>query len=273
MEWLKRSRERNVRPGTGGRAPRRLGSSFVAAGGCRFVAAAAADDGSSRCRLPGTRRRHRPADQYGAGRPTNTGAAGPRAGCRWRGQHLGAAAGQRRARPRWETDDRRYFEQAFADAGVEHTIVNAEGDAPAQQAQAEQAIADGASVILLISIDTGSGATIIDSPRRRASTSSSTTASTPAARAAPRTSASTTSRWGPRWPRCSSRQIDDLGQSPARVVMLNGGEEDNNAFLFRTATTRPWRSASTTGAGSSSPTSSCPAGARTARARRSWSRS
>ena len=27
--------------------------------------------------------------------------------------------------------------------------------------------------------------------------------------------------------------IDALGQSPARVVMLNGGEEDNNAFLFR----------------------------------------
>ena len=29
--------------------------------------------------------------------------------------------------PRWETDDRPYFDQAFTEAGVEHTIVNAEG--------------------------------------------------------------------------------------------------------------------------------------------------
>ena len=27
--------------------------------------------------------------------------------------------------------------------------------------------------------------------------------------------------------------IDATGASPARVVMLNGGETDNNAFLFR----------------------------------------
>jgi hypothetical protein len=30
--------------------------------------------------------------------------------------------------PRWETDDRRFFEQAFEAAGVEYNIVNAEGD-------------------------------------------------------------------------------------------------------------------------------------------------
>ena len=41
---------------------------------------------------------------------------------------------------RWETDDRRFFEQAFDAAGVEYNIVNAEGDAATQQTQAEQAI-------------------------------------------------------------------------------------------------------------------------------------
>src|SRR5688572_1928237 len=40
--------------------------------------------------------------------------------------------------PRWETDDRPYFDDAFTEAGVEHTIVNAEGDATTQQSQAEQ---------------------------------------------------------------------------------------------------------------------------------------
>ncbi len=67
---------------------------------------------------------------------------------------------------RWEKDDRRFFAEAFEEAGLseddDYHIVNAEGDAATQQSQAEQAIADGASVIVLTSLDTGSGATIID---------------------------------------------------------------------------------------------------------------
>ncbi len=43
--------------------------------------------------------------------------------------------------------------------------MNAEGDAAAQISQAEQAIGDGASVIVLTSNDSGSGATIIDLAR------------------------------------------------------------------------------------------------------------
>ena len=71
--------------------------------------------------------------------------------------------------PRWESDDRPYFDKAFSDAGVEHTIVNAEGDAATQQSQAEQAIAAGASVIVLTSIDTGRAARSSTWPRRPAS--------------------------------------------------------------------------------------------------------
>ena len=67
--------------------------------------------------------------------------------------------------PRWESDDRRYFEEAFKAADVEYNIVNAENDASQQQSQAEQAISDDASVILFVSIDTGSGATIIDTAK------------------------------------------------------------------------------------------------------------
>ncbi|HZY28515.1 MAG TPA: substrate-binding domain-containing protein, partial [Jiangellaceae bacterium] len=67
---------------------------------------------------------------------------------------------------RWEEDDRRYFAENFEAAGLaegeDFTIVNAENDPATQQSQAEQAINDGASVIVLTSLDTGSGATIID---------------------------------------------------------------------------------------------------------------
>ena len=66
---------------------------------------------------------------------------------------------------RWETDDRRFFEDAFEAAGVEYNIVNAEGDARTQQTQAEQAITAGAKVLLLVNLDSGSGAAIIAAAR------------------------------------------------------------------------------------------------------------
>jgi D-xylose transport system substrate-binding protein len=61
---------------------------------------------------------------------------------------------------RWETVDRPFLEQAFKAAGVEATIQNAEGDKATQQQQAEQAITNGAKVILLVNLDSGSGAAI-----------------------------------------------------------------------------------------------------------------
>jgi D-xylose transport system substrate-binding protein len=63
---------------------------------------------------------------------------------------------------RWEADDRRFLEAAFQEAGVEYTIVNAEGDAATQVTQAEQAITNGAKVILMVNLDSGSGAAIIE---------------------------------------------------------------------------------------------------------------
>jgi D-xylose transport system substrate-binding protein len=61
---------------------------------------------------------------------------------------------------RWETVDRPFLKQAFDAAGVESEIVNAEGDKSTQQQQAEQAITNGAKVILLVNLDSGSGAAI-----------------------------------------------------------------------------------------------------------------
>ncbi len=61
---------------------------------------------------------------------------------------------------RWETVDRPFLKEAFEKAGVEATIQNAEGDKSTQQQQAEQAITNGAKVILLVNLDSGSGAAI-----------------------------------------------------------------------------------------------------------------
>jgi D-xylose transport system substrate-binding protein len=138
---------------------------------------------------------------------------------------------------RWEQDDRRFFSEAFEEAGLsegdDFTIVNAEGDASTQQSQAEQAIADGASVIVLTSLDTGSGATIIDQAKDadvqvveydRFNTGGS---------GGDAYVSFDNVQVGAAMAESMEPAIDALGLAPARVVMLNGGEEDNNSFLFK----------------------------------------
>jgi D-xylose transport system substrate-binding protein len=61
---------------------------------------------------------------------------------------------------RWETVDRPFLKKAFDDAGIGNEIQNAEGDKATQQQQAEQAITNGAKVLLLVNLDSGSGAAI-----------------------------------------------------------------------------------------------------------------
>jgi D-xylose transport system substrate-binding protein len=64
---------------------------------------------------------------------------------------------------RYEAFDRPYLEQAFKAAGLTDTdfkIDNAQGSASTMQTQAEAAITQGASVLLVDAIDSGSGAAI-----------------------------------------------------------------------------------------------------------------
>ena len=66
---------------------------------------------------------------------------------------------------RWETQDRPTFIAAFKKAGIPATVVNAEGDAQRMRSQADQCLASGAKVILMTSLDPGSGCAIICSQR------------------------------------------------------------------------------------------------------------
>jgi D-xylose transport system substrate-binding protein len=138
---------------------------------------------------------------------------------------------------RWEEDDRRYFGEQFEAAGLadgeDFTIVNAEGDAGTQQSQAEQAIADGASVIVLTSLDTGSGAAIIDQAAEAGvDVVEYDRFNTGGAGGAAYVSFDNVAV-GATMAEVLEPAIDALGLSPVRVVELNGGEEDNNSFLFK----------------------------------------
>ena len=133
---------------------------------------------------------------------------------------------------RWESDDRRFFGEAFTEAGVDHTIVNAEGDAATQQQQAEQAIADGASVILLVSLDTGSGATIIDQAKEAGVKVVEYDRFNTGGSGGDAYVSFDNVQVGATMAEVLEPEIEALEGTP-RVVMLNGGEEDNNSFLFK----------------------------------------
>ena len=63
---------------------------------------------------------------------------------------------------RWETADRKYLEAAFKTAGVDYDIQNAQNDKQAFQTIADQMITGGATVLLIVNLDSGTGKAVID---------------------------------------------------------------------------------------------------------------
>ena len=57
---------------------------------------------------------------------------------------------------RWETQDRPALVAAFKKANVSYVITNADGSAQKQKTQADQCLANGAKVVILVSLDKGS---------------------------------------------------------------------------------------------------------------------
>jgi D-xylose transport system substrate-binding protein len=63
---------------------------------------------------------------------------------------------------RWETADRKYLEAAFKAAGVQYDIQNAQNDKQAFQTIADQMITGGATVLMIVNLDSGTGKAVID---------------------------------------------------------------------------------------------------------------
>jgi D-xylose transport system substrate-binding protein len=68
---------------------------------------------------------------------------------------------------RWETADHKYLEDAFKAAGVKYDIQNAQGDKTAFQTIADQMITNGATVLLTVNLDSGTGKAVIDKARQQ----------------------------------------------------------------------------------------------------------
>jgi D-xylose transport system substrate-binding protein len=136
---------------------------------------------------------------------------------------------------RWETQDRPAFVAAFKKANASYVITNADGDAQKQRSQADQCLANGAKVVILISLDAGSslaieraavakGAKVIEYDRQVGRGSPASIYISFDGRAVGVLQGKGVV--------AGLKANGKYGQNPV-VAELNGGETDNNSFLFK----------------------------------------
>lgn len=136
---------------------------------------------------------------------------------------------------RWENDDRRFLTAAFVDAGMvegeDFTISNAEGDAATMQTQAEAALTDGATVILMVPLDAGSGAAIIDAAHAAGAVVIDYDRLTTEGDGADYYVSFDNVAVGNKMGESMTEALADFDGVP-NVMILDGGPTDNNATLF-----------------------------------------
>jgi D-xylose transport system substrate-binding protein len=135
---------------------------------------------------------------------------------------------------RWETQDRPALVAAFKKAKVSYVITNADGDAQKQKTQADQCLANGAKVVILVSLDAGSSIAI-----ERAAATRDAKVIEYDRQVIGGTAAIYISFDGRavgvlqgKGVVAGLRQNGKYGQKPV-VAELHGGNTDNNSFLFK----------------------------------------
>jgi D-xylose transport system substrate-binding protein len=135
---------------------------------------------------------------------------------------------------RWETDDRRFLSSAFEMAGVSYTILNAKRSVETQLEQARTAISNGTKVILMVNLDSTSGARIIDLARRAGVWIIDYDRLTIQGRGADFYVSFNNDAVGRLQGEGIVRAVEEAELSePVRVALLNGSPTDNNATLYK----------------------------------------
>src|SRR6478752_6739130 len=131
---------------------------------------------------------------------------------------------------RWEQFDKPALIKAFKAAHISARVVNAQGDPQKQKTQADQCISDGAKVLIIAPIDSGSAASIEKAAKKKGVKSIDYDRQVEGGSAVLYAS-------------FDGHQVGVLqgtlvskalkGKKGAVVAELNGGQEDANAFLFK----------------------------------------
>jgi len=135
---------------------------------------------------------------------------------------------------RWEDFDRPLFEEYFQEQGCtedDYIVQNAEGDPATQQQQAEQALTQGASVIVLTNLDSGSGAAIHDAAADAGAAIVDYDRLTLGGQADVYISFDN-EQVGVLQGETLVSCVEEAGIENPRFVVLNGSPDDNNATLF-----------------------------------------
>ncbi|SDH39341.1 sugar ABC transporter substrate-binding protein [Nonomuraea jiangxiensis] len=133
---------------------------------------------------------------------------------------------------RWETADRKYLQEAFQAAGVEYDIQNAQNDKTAFQTIADQMITNGATVLMIVNLDSGTGKTVIDKAKAQGVPTIDYDRLTLGGGAAYYVSFDNT-KVGTLQGEGLSKCLTDKKADKPIVAYLNGSPTDNNATLFK----------------------------------------
>jgi D-xylose transport system substrate-binding protein len=133
---------------------------------------------------------------------------------------------------RWETADKRYLEEAFKAAGVDYDIQNAQGDKTQFQTIADQMITGGATVLMIVNLDSGTGKAVLDKAKAQGVATidyDRLTLNGGAQYYVSFDNVAVGTLQGEGLAKC----LEEKGKSTANIVYLNGSPTDNNATLFK----------------------------------------
>jgi D-xylose transport system substrate-binding protein len=133
---------------------------------------------------------------------------------------------------RWETADRKFLEEAFKAAGVDYDIQNAQGDKTQFQTLADQMITGGATVLMIVNLDSGTGKAVIDKAKAQGVATidyDRLTLNGGADYYVSFDNVAVGTLQGEGLAKC----LADGGVTSGNIVYLNGSPTDNNATLFK----------------------------------------
>ena len=158
--------------------------------------------------------------------------SGDQAGGSDRTPKIGVILPDSKSSARWEGADRKFLEEAFKAAGVQYDIQNAQGDKTAFQTIADQMITNGATVLMIVNLDSGTGKTVIDKAKSQGVPTIDYDRLTVGGGAAYYVSFDNEAvgkLQGEGLRKC----LTDKGVKNPVVAYLNGSPTDNNATLFK----------------------------------------
>jgi D-xylose transport system substrate-binding protein len=133
---------------------------------------------------------------------------------------------------RWETADRKFLEAAFKGAGVDYDIQNAQGDKNAFQTIADQMITNGATVLMIVNLDSGTGKAVLDKAKSQGVATIDYDRLTLGGSAQYYVSFDNV-KVGQLQGQGLTKCLTDAKAQKPTVAYLNGSPTDNNATLFK----------------------------------------